>query len=171
MIFIHSGFRTSSTWFGFKSRFEKKFLFFYEPYNESLQDISRNDLSGPDDWNSRHSGGAPYFSEYLPLISPEGVVKKYRIEFAFANFVPVDGLSGKMLSNEIDYIYSLLELANHNRRIPIIACTRSLGRAQSLRAEFGGVHILLHRPLVDQWLSFVSYKCCRPLSSGQRLPA
>src|ERR1700761_5819808 len=83
-IFIHSSYRTSSTWFWNKFRQDKRTLAFYEVFHEAIKDISVQwitQITGAS-WNSNHPSMAPYFLEYLPLIREGGGVEDYLDGFA-----------------------------------------------------------------------------------------
>src|ERR671916_606203 len=73
-VFIHSSWRTSSTWFWQKFRTLPTTLCFYEPFNPQLSIISRETAAtlDPKSWKldsgipiaSGHPGDLPYFVEF-----------------------------------------------------------------------------------------------------------
>ena len=66
-IFLHSGFRSGSTWFWHRFREARGTLAYYEPFHEKLAQLSLAHVSefGPQHWPSGHPElAAPYFAEY-----------------------------------------------------------------------------------------------------------
>jgi hypothetical protein len=160
-IFIHSSFRTSSTWLWSKFRANRAVVAYYECFHENLQSMSEKDVGEmrPDAWGSGHPDVEPYFIEYLPLIRKplfrkSGGVKRFQECMAFANFFPAAGYDGSLSKAEADYINLLVANAARRRRAPYIFCKRSLGRVRALKRAMGGVHIVLQRKLLDQWCSY-----------------
>ena len=76
-IFIHSSWRTSSTWFWSKFRQLPETLAFYEPLTMFLNTITRAQALAYDHdaWGSGHSATDPYFLEFVPLIRRTGGVQ------------------------------------------------------------------------------------------------
>jgi hypothetical protein len=153
-VFLHSSFRTGSTWLWTKFRRQPRVIAYYEIFNDSLSNLTPESLrvSSYRIWDSRHPACAPYFLEYLPLLGESGGVKGFEPAMAFARFLPLDGeLSGA----ERDYLRLLLAQAQARERVPVLTCTRTLGRMPALASEFPGCHILLYRNLLHQWCSYV----------------
>ena len=157
-VFVHSSFRTSSTWFWIALRRNQSALAFYEILNEALATLRPEDIAGNrfDTWASRHPQAAPYFEEFRPLLAPTGGVSGFSADFAFNRFVPRMGLSGPISADEQAYITRLIDHALSLHRVPILTCTRSLGRISGLKRAFGGWHIFLHRNLFQQWMSYLA---------------
>ena len=156
-VFIHSGFRTSSTWLWKHFREKPAFCAYYEVFHEAMGGLSMDTARSvqSDQWRSRHPTSAPYFLEFIPLLNRSGGVRDFTDEPALAaNFVPMGGLDGDLPSGEARYVASLIKNAHEAGRIPVLTCTRTLGRSAALKRKFGGVHILLHRNLFHQWNSF-----------------
>ena len=112
-IFIHSSWRSSSTWFFFKFRKLSQTECFNEPFNEDLITISRSKASSatPQSWDSHHPAGDPYYLEYLPLISDAGGVKLFDAHMPFDWFIPDGGLRGELRPSEKHYLKSLIQQA------------------------------------------------------------
>lgn len=102
-----------------------------------------------ENWNSKHPLIAPYFLEFHPLISPEGGVANYSASMAYDSF-----FSDDITNDETTYLSSLIEHARKLGRVPVITCTRSLGRMTALKKEFGGLHLVLYRNIFHQWCSY-----------------
>jgi hypothetical protein len=157
-VFIHSSWRTSSTWFWLKFREKTSTLCYYEPFHEILTTLTRDRAQsiGPASWTeSRHPPGGPYFLEFRPLIRRAGGVRLYTPEIAYEWFMPEGGVAGNLRPPEARYVGLLLRHAGRHGKIPVFGFTRSLGRLAALKRRFGGVHIFLYRNLWTQWASYV----------------
>ena len=151
-IFIHSGWRTGSTYFWTKFRQQPECLGFYEPFNEMLSTMSptevftaRHDLSA-----LKHSEiGLPYFHEYIPLLGPKGH-PLFKLEFSYRNYFAVE----EDLPDQRAYLESLLQQAEKMRKLPVLGFVRSLGRVPWFRRSFDpAVNIVVIRSPVGQWMS------------------
>lgn len=155
-IFVHSSFRTSSTWFWGKLRVTPHTTAYYEIFNEGLAGLGVRQLSRLDYrlWDSRHPSGAPYFLEFLPLLQEGGGIAGFSEHMALDSFLPPDGLDGLLPEAERSYVGRLIANAHASGTIPVLCCTRSLGRARALRKAFGGRTVFCHRNLFHQWASY-----------------
>jgi hypothetical protein len=160
LIFVHSSFRTSSTWFWSKFRPLRETVCYYEPFNDELETITchKAGWAGFSAWDSRHPPSEPYYLEYLPLIQAAGGVALYERSFNLDWFIPTGGIRGKLRPAEIKYLTSLIDHAHLSGKIPVLEDTRSLGRLWPLKNSFGGFHIFLYRNLWRQWLSYLYYR-------------
>ena len=156
ILFIHSGFRTSSTWLWLKLRGMKDIKAYYEPFNEALATMSKGEACSldPSLWNSHHPISEPYFLEFVDLIAEGGGVQQFKSEMAFENHIPRDGVNGDLSGAEIEYINFLIDSALETGRRAALCDTRSLGRSRAIHKIFGGTHVLLTRNLHEQWCSF-----------------
>ncbi|OIQ98368.1 hypothetical protein GALL_196460 [mine drainage metagenome] len=155
-VFLHSGFRTSSTWLWSRFRLLPGTCCFNEIYNEELRDLTAARAQGwsYDGWESHHPETAPYFLEFLPLLRPGGGVMGYDIAMSLPGFLPEGGLNGPLPDGEAVYLQGLLALAAGRGRQAVLSSTRSLGRMAAMRKALGGVHLFLYRDLWRQWASF-----------------
>jgi hypothetical protein len=155
-VFIHSSFRTSSTWIWSKFRADPAIVAYYECFHENLQLMSAGDIMAlhPSIWESGHPGMEPYFMEYVPLLREEGGVAGFEQSMAFAQFFPVKGYNGSLSRPEKAYIKSLIAHATRMRRTACLTCKRSLGRVRALKRAVGGAHIVLQRNFLQQWRSY-----------------
>lgn len=155
-VFIHSSFRTSSTWLWQAFRNDPRAYAYCEVFHEELSFMRIDEIEQHryDSWPSNHPPGAPYFLEYAALMKPEGGVLHHRREFALGQFIPAKGLLGPLSPETFPYISGLIDYAVREQRVPVLTCCRSLGRIRSLKREFGGWHIFLCRNLVQQWMSY-----------------
>jgi hypothetical protein len=154
LIFVHSSFRTGSTWFQSRFRMSPEFCTYTEVYNEALATLKLEELGRTNfcAWNSKHPPSVPYFLEYAPLIKPEGGVEGFRAEFTYDRFFPED--PENLPADERAYIANLIANARQSGKIPVITCTRSLGRVAALKKAFGGLHLFIHRNIFNQWCSY-----------------
>lgn len=157
LLFLHSSFRTSSTWLWGKFRADPKRLCFYEVFHEGLGDCT---VAGcldvtPRSWDSGHPPGLPYLLEFVPLVRRQGGIEGYHTDMAYDRLIPQGGLNGDLSEAERLYLLRLVIQAQAEGRQPLLSCTRSLGRIGALKRSLGGVHMLLWRNLHHQWLSYV----------------
>ena len=160
-IFIHSSWRTSSTWFWSKFRQLPTTLAFYEPFNHFVWDITRDDALAlaNSEWDSGHPEIDPYFLEYLPLIRRAGGVRLGSgEEFRFEWFVPDGGLQGELREAERRYLALLVREAQRRGQGRGIRFLDSLGRIAAIKRAFGGLTIFLFRNLWSQWVSYLTQK-------------
>jgi hypothetical protein len=150
-VFLHGGWRCGSTYVWSKFREQDDVLAFCEPFHERL---ARSTVAAilrdtEQAWDSRHPRlSAPYFAEYLPLLSGKGVAR-YEDRFAVRRyFVPT-----QQPLDEAAYLASLLRLAESTGKQAVLGFSRSLGRVGAIKRVFGGHHVVLIRDPVQQWLS------------------
>ena len=150
-VFLHSLFRSGSTYLFDKFRRTEQFYCYQEPCNEALIDLdTRPDgfLKRPENDNRmlRHPTlAAPYFFEFHCVRDQlKGLFSK---SFSFDEY-----FAGPQLSHaQKKYFGTLIEAAP---RRPLLQFCRSAGRIEALRHEFGGVHIHLWREPRGQWWSY-----------------
>ncbi|WP_336975216.1 hypothetical protein [Sphingobium aromaticiconvertens] len=154
-IFLHSSFRTGSTWVWSKFRSNSECYCYYEVFNEILQTINfKNILQSASTWNSHHPAGAPYFSEFSPLLDKVKGIKGFDERMSFADFFLDLNDDEDRVRRTGAYLSSLVSLAQQNGRIPVLSCTRSIGRVKMIKSHIGGTHILIKRRLLNQWFSY-----------------
>lgn len=153
VVFVHSSFRTGSTFIRSCFRRDPRALSFQEVFNENLADMTPEMIGhfNPGGWHSKHPSMAPYFLEFQSLLSEtEKGVSLYDRSMSYGTFFSGDNLS----KEEAAYVGQLIELAREHDRVPVVTCTRSLGRLQALKNEFGGLHLMIYRNIFDQWCSY-----------------
>lgn len=159
-VFIHSSWRTSSTWFWSRFRQLPCTLGFFEPFNQFMNTITAEQALAFSHkiWGSRHSPTEPYCYEYLPLIRRSGGVRLFKGSLSFDWFIPQGGLQGKLRHEEIRYLALLLREAQRRGRVPVLGFCRSLGRISAIKEAFGGLNIFLLRNLWQHWVSYVALR-------------
>jgi hypothetical protein len=156
-VFIYSGFRASSTWLWTKFRAHPALMCYYEPFNEQLANLTLENIAeaAPDGWRSHHPRSAPYNLEYSGLLGDEPGVRDFSPDMGLGRrYLDAGGLASTLDEDIRAYIDGLIVHARHRGRIPLLSCTRMLGRAETLRKAFGGYHILLVRNLFHKWNSY-----------------
>jgi hypothetical protein len=130
-IFIHSSFRTSSTWIWSKFRADPGVLAYYECFHEDLDSISAAGIEAlrPNHWESGHPGMDPYFREFIPLLRRKGGVAGFDRSMAFDRFFPTDGYDGSLSVAETAYVERLIARCGENPVLP--ASARLAGCAPS----------------------------------------
>ncbi len=155
-VFVHSSFRTSSTWFWLALRRAPNVCAYYEVFHTMLADLEPADLQRHryDSWPSGHPAGDPYFIEYAPLLGEKGV-SGYSEDMAFDRFLPEGGLGGTLSAPEIQYLERLIAAPQDAGLLPVLTACRSLGRIGAIKRQFGGWNIFLYRNLFQQWMSYL----------------
>ncbi|MBI1683339.1 hypothetical protein [Caulobacter hibisci] len=157
-VFVHSGWRCSSTYVWSRFRALPGVRAYYEPWHEHLQTMTHEIIARetPEHTRLRHPGGdRPYLAEFSELIAPNGGVAGYQERFA---------LDGYRLDAEQDdaeqqaYVAGLVGHAQAQGEVPVLACCRTLGKIGWLKRRAGGFHIVLIRDPLQQWLSFYSLR-------------
>ena len=155
-IFLHAGWRCGSTYLWNKFRQAAGTTCFYEPFNEQLRHLTpaRIRRNKADAWSSRHPPlDRPYYAEYADVLTWRGV-RGFSERFALERYFPAqDGTA-----EEVSYLERLASIGRHNRTALVFGFSRSLARVRPLREAFGGVHIVVRRDPVQQWLSCRSYR-------------
>lgn len=157
-VFVHSGWRCSSTYVWSKFRALPGVRAYYEPWHEQLERLTAQTLDAETPANSglRHPGGSrPYLGEFGPVLDPAGGVRGYQDRFALDRYFLEPDEEDP--DQEI-YIGGLIAAARARDEAPVLACCRTLGRIDWLKRRFAGFHIVLIRDPVQQWMSFYSLR-------------
>lgn len=153
-VFLHSLWRSSSTYFWQKLRNDKNNTCFYEPFHEQLSHLTVAELDHFSQStikslkHPRLSEG--YFEEYRNLIDSRGV-RLYHGRFALRDFVLEEEQKDEGL---FQYVSALIGHARDLNRRPILQFCRSALRAAWLKRHFSGTHVCLLRDPRQQWQSF-----------------
>ncbi len=152
LTFVHSLFRSGSTYFYNALKRTGKFHIYHEPMHEVIASL-------PDAWNElsdrkdqlkstlRHDfliGG--YFDEFAHLLP--SIKKTFDQKFSFEYYF-LD--AGDKASDLKAYIDLLVDGASQN---PVLQCTRTCGRIGWLKLNYKSNHIFLLRNPWDQWYSY-----------------
>jgi glycosyltransferase involved in cell wall biosynthesis/peptidoglycan hydrolase CwlO-like protein len=164
VIFIHSLFRSGSTYFYNVLKRTGQYDVYHEPFHEVIGAL-------PSAWEEigdqtkhlkttlRHEFLiGSYFDEYARLLP--SLKKNFDTAISFDLFFLDKKCDCKTLKAYIDCLIA------GSRRRPIFQCTRTIGRIEWLRENCASKHIFLFRNPWDQWLS---YKVDRYISSTPSL--
>ena len=157
-VFVHSGWRCSSTYVWHRFRALAGVRAYYEPWHEQLARVNAETIRAetPDNSGLRHPGGTePYLKAFEVVLDPAGGLRNFDASFALDRFWIEPEASD--LAQQA-YLEGLVQAARVRGETPILACCRTLGRAGWLKRRFGGFHVMLVRDPVQQWLSFYSLR-------------
>ncbi len=150
-IFIHSLFRSGSTWLFERFRASSAMYWCYqEPYHEALITLNTNpeallSFSETTARELRHPNmKAPYFQEFYVI--REELKGKFDKAISYDSFF--DPLACPAFESYTE------ALIHHAKGRPVLQCCRSFGRVPFLKTAFPGTHILLWRDPISQWLSY-----------------
>lgn len=150
-IFLHSGFRSGSTWFWHRFRECDSVHGFCEPFNVKLAFLRAEEIADnrPDAWPSGHPLSIrPYFAEYEPLLAPGGGVRLFEPRFGVETYFQIEADPAMER-----YVASLVDLAQGLSKVPVLGFCCSLGRVQWFRRFADGWNIVTWRNPRDQWMS------------------
>ncbi|MFT4251455.1 MAG: hypothetical protein QM608_03110 [Caulobacter sp.] len=157
-VFVHSGWRCSSTYVWGRFRALAGVRAYYEPWHEQLAAMTPEGIAAetPKVSGLRHPGGdVPYLAEFGGLLVPGAGVAGYERRFALDDyFLPAE----RENPGQAAYVEGLIGHAQAAGETPVLACCRTLGRIDWLRRRFGGFHVVLIRDPLQQWLSFHSLR-------------
>ncbi len=153
-LFVHSLFRSASTYFFQKFRSIESFWCYQEPFNESLAALNvpwrhYRLLATPTVTELRHPLlERPYFYEFWA--SREHLRGLYHGTFAYDQYFVADD---RLPARQQAWISALLE---HAPARPMLQFCRSSGRIAALRRLYGGRHVQVWREPRVQWWSYKS---------------
>lgn len=155
-VFVHSSFRTSSTWLWTRFRENKKAVAYCEIFHELLGTMTVDGIRwlNPGNWPSHHPPTSPYFLEFFGLIAPSGGVRGFTPNMSFEQYLPAGGIKADLSTNELEYVAGLISAAAPAEAAPILTDNRTMGRLVGLKRAFGGLHIFSYRNLFQQWNSY-----------------
>jgi|GEM_PF-1062425 len=154
-IFIHSLFRTGSTYLWNKFRQDKNYYCFYEPLHHILAQVSTINIQYmmTTDFKAVHHPELDkyYLEEYMPLLSKgQTGLPYFKKEFSYDQFCMNTGDENPGLKQYID---SLLNSAAG--KIAVLKFNRTAFRTGWFKKNFPlSAHIYLNRNPRDQWQSY-----------------
>ncbi len=156
-IFIHSTWRAGSTYFWNKFRTSRHYLAYYEPFHESLENLTAAAIrrATSASWPSRHPIlNTPYYHEYRDLLEPRGGVKNFQWTFPYLHYF----LNDEPLLDQQAYLNGLCQHAKIQGLRPVFGFCRSLGRTPWFSRHMPGIHIALTRDALGMWRSALDRK-------------
>ena len=153
-IFIHSWWRSSSTYVWLKLRQDVSLQCFYEPLHERVASLDVNAIqSGPEvaiGRMLRHPAAEKHnFYEYLEPVR-SGTLR-YTPDLAYERYILRRDQADPGL---FAYIDGLISVAAGNARRAVLCFCRSQMRSAWMKENFAGTHIAQIRNPFDQWVSF-----------------
>ncbi|MHB1642861.1 MAG: DUF4214 domain-containing protein [Acidithiobacillus sp.] len=151
-IFIHSLFRTGSTWIfdRFRRAQDQNYWCYQEPFHEMLIHLKDQPelvlgIHGDMSTSLRHPAlDKPYFYEFYAI--------REHIGDSFQKCISFDSFFDTANCASFDeYVGKLIRYAPGR---PVLQCCRSFGRVKHIRQHHGGMHIYLWRNPWDQWWSY-----------------
>lgn len=153
-IFLHSLFRTGSTYFFTLFRRTGCYWCYQEPLHEQLNNLNTNPdalltFSNDEAIKLRHPVlDKPYFWEFYEIKDVlKGLFKK---NFSYDDYF-IDAENINLPDDQVAYFTTLISEA---RGIPMLQLCRSSGRANAMKRSLGGVHLHLWREPRSQWWSY-----------------
>ena len=152
-VFVHSWFRSGSTWYWAKFRNDSRFRAYYEPLNEELPLWTPERLETAParafDGDNHPSLSKHYFYEYRDLIASGRLQFDKGISYERYFLGPKD--QDRALKT---YLSGLISHAKTTGQRPALCFCRSQLRALWMKANLAGLHIAQVRNPWDQWVSF-----------------
>ena len=153
-LFIHSWWRTGSTYFFEKFRKDINNFCYYEPLHENLLFLNKEKLKDatPSESELGHiDSKKPYFLEFEPFIE-NNTIKNFKKEFSYDIFELTK--QSKQI-NFKKYLNLLINYSNKNKKNTVLAFTRSMFRIEWMKENFKACHIFLLRDPLQQWISYL----------------
>jgi hypothetical protein len=150
-VFLHSGYRSGSTWFWDRFRRSAGAYGYCEPFNVKLATLTPGAIESdrPDAWPSGHPETIrPYSEEYAPLLAPAGGVLLYQPRFGVETYYNT-GADPDLAR----YLGMLVRHALRRGRLPVLGFCCSLGRVEWFRRHTDAWNIVTWRNPRDQWMS------------------
>ena len=155
-IFIHSLWRTGSTYVWSRFRAAAQTRCFYEPLHDGLARLTPKRIgrstSEVIEQNNHPQLAQPYLAEFEPLIAGRGV-QNYRRRFAYNQFILLPADSAPQLQA---YLAGLVAAARQGGQVAVLGMNRSDLRISWLRSRFQSYDISLDREPADVFSSYIS---------------
>ena len=155
-IFLHSLWRTGSTYVWSRFRAAEGARCYYEPLHDGLARLNRRRIARGTaeviEQNNHPQLNAPYFAEYAPLLAGRGV-RGYRPRFAYSRFALQPADTDAELQA---YLAGLIAAARREGRAPVLGMNRSDLRISWMRSRFQSYDISVDREPADVFSSYIS---------------
>ena len=161
-VYLHSTWRSSSTYVWAKFRADSRYLCLFEPMAEHLASATGAVIRSFTPWSyARHPHlDRPYQAEFLPLLRPDGGLRDFPADHVYR---PYRAGAEDALPALATYFAGLTAFARRQGRIPVFGLVRSALRVPWFRRHCPGVHIAVRR---DRRRVFLS--CLRQATKGNR---
>jgi len=154
-VFLHSSWRTGSTYVWAKFRPLADAYCYFEPLNEHLATATQSfiDTFGPWTYANHPQLEAPYLEEFRPLIASEGGVPDFPGALTYGHFAADRGDHLPALEA---YFSKLRVFAESRNKSPVYGCVRTDLRLGWFRHHLAGVHIAIRRDHRRQFISYLN---------------
>ena len=152
-IFLHSSWRSASTYVWSKFRSQRNTLCYYEPLNENLAVMTAEMANKSLPWlfSGHPILDRPYYEEYRSLLMAEGGISDFPLSYIYKNYFlnrddpapPLQAHFGRLQAE-----------ARRQGNTPVFGMVRSTHRLAWFRRHCPGVHVFVYR---DPRRQFVSY--------------
>lgn len=152
IVFVHSLFRSGSTYFYNVLKRNIQLNVYHEPFHEVIAELSSA-------WDGLHERAAylkeklrhdflegSYFDEYSKILP--SIKEKFDSGMSYDLFFMDENQDSKALKAYID---TLNDVSSHRS---VFQCTRTIGRIKWLKSNYESKHIFLLRNPWDQWYSY-----------------
>jgi hypothetical protein len=153
-VFLHSSWRSASTYVWSKFRERPDTYCYFEPLNEHLSTITPQIIRRFVPWSfANHPAlAAPYLEEFRPLIGPVGGISSFPAHLAFGGYCAA---GADALPELKAYLADLAALATGLNCRPVYGFVRTDLRVGWFRAHAPGAHIFIRREPRRQFLSML----------------
>ncbi len=153
-IFLHSSWRSASTYVWSKFHERPDTYCYFEPLNEHLSTLTPEVIRRFVLWSfANHPAlAAPYLEEFRPLIGPAGGIPSFPAHLTFGQYC---ASADDCLPELEAYLADLAALAARLKRRPVYGFVRTDLRVAWFRAHAPGAHIFIRREPRRQFLSML----------------
>ena len=155
-IFLHSLWRTGSTYVWSRFRAAARTRCYYEPLHDGLTRLTQRRIDRGTaemiEQNNHPELTQPYFAEFAPLLAGRGV-RGYQRRFAYSRFALEPGDADPALQA---YLASLITAAHGDQKVAVLGMNRSDLRISWMRSRFDSYDISLDREPADVFSSYIS---------------
>lgn len=161
-VFLHSTWRTGSTYLWSKFRAHADTCSFFEPLNEHLSDATPAFVDAFEPWSyANHPAlDAPYLEEFRPLFQSGGGISGFPAELSYGRY-RLDAFAEQ--PDLVAYFDRLDRHARTRGKVPVFGCVRTGLRVGWFKRHLAGAHIVIRR---DPRRQFVS--CLTQAINGNR---
>jgi len=151
-VFLHSNWRSSSTYVWAKFRSLPDATCYFEPLNEQLAMATQRDVDAFVPWAFANHPDLdhPYFEEYRPLLAEGGGVPGFPADLVYGRYRLGGGDEVPCLAA---YFHQLDQFARDRGSVPVFGLVRSSLRLPWFRRHLPGVHIFIRRHPRCQFVS------------------
>ena len=159
-LFLHSSWRSSSTYVWAKYRAHPGAYAYFEPLAEHLAAADNETINGFVPWQGANHPplAAPYHEEFRPLLRQTKGVVDFPASCVYGHF-RLDG--DEELPDLRRYFDTLCAYAHHLGKRPVMGLVRSALRVGWFRKNFAGHHVFIRRDPRTQFMS-----CLNQVSNG-----